>query len=191
MHLYTVPTSALDNVTYSLVNDSTEAYLLDRTEDLRKDGDNAVEHWVVINPPAGFASRQIQGTTHRQLTDIEAAGILDSSILFAYKKPVTNNRIWEPNQRVNAGDTRFYNQVEYECIQSHTTLANWIPPIVPALWKVLTSGCAEWRQPAGAHDAYQIGDCVKFNGKCYESKINANVWSPSVYPAGWKEIPCP
>lgn len=46
----------------------------------------------------------------------------------------------------------------------------------------------EWVQPLGAHDAYKIGDRVTFNGKVYESVIAANVWSPAVYPAGWKEV---
>lgn len=46
----------------------------------------------------------------------------------------------------------------------------------------------EWTQPLGAHDAYKIGDRVTFNGKVYESVIAANVWSPAVYPAGWKEV---
>ena len=43
-------------------------------------------------------------------------------------------------------------------------------------------------QPTGSHDAYKKGDKVKFEGKVYESLIDANVYSPSAYPAGWKEI---
>ena len=43
-------------------------------------------------------------------------------------------------------------------------------------------------QPTGAHDAYKKGDKVKFEGKAYESLIDANAYSPSAYPAGWKEI---
>ena len=43
-------------------------------------------------------------------------------------------------------------------------------------------------QPTGAHDAYKKGDKVKFEGKVYESLIDANTYSPSAYPAGWKEI---
>ncbi|MFA7115570.1 MAG: carbohydrate-binding protein [Candidatus Omnitrophota bacterium] len=43
-------------------------------------------------------------------------------------------------------------------------------------------------QPTGAHDAYQKGDRVLFEGKTYESLIDANVWSPTSYPQGWKEI---
>ena len=42
--------------------------------------------------------------------------------------------------------------------------------------------------PTGAHDAYNIGDKVKFEGKIYESLINNNVWSPTAYPLGWKEV---
>lgn len=43
-------------------------------------------------------------------------------------------------------------------------------------------------QPTGAHDAYKKGNTVKFEGKVYESLIDANTYSPSAYPAGWKEI---
>ena len=47
---------------------------------------------------------------------------------------------------------------------------------------------AEFVQPTGAHDAYNLGDRVRYNGKVYESVINGNVWSPDVYPDGWNEI---
>ena len=43
-------------------------------------------------------------------------------------------------------------------------------------------------QPTGAHDAYKKGDKVRYNGKIYESLIDANTYSPDAYPAGWKEV---
>lgn len=46
----------------------------------------------------------------------------------------------------------------------------------------------EWQQPLGAHDAYAIGAKVLFGGKVWESVIDNNVWSPAVYPQGWKEV---
>ena len=46
----------------------------------------------------------------------------------------------------------------------------------------------EFVQPTGAHDAYKKGDKVSFNSKIYESLIDANVYSPSAYPLGWREI---
>lgn len=43
-------------------------------------------------------------------------------------------------------------------------------------------------QPTGAHDAYQTGDRVTYNGHIYESAINNNVWSPDTYPQGWTDL---
>ena len=46
----------------------------------------------------------------------------------------------------------------------------------------------EFVQPTGSNDAYKKGDKVSFENKVYESTIDNNVWSPTAYPAGWKEI---
>lgn len=46
----------------------------------------------------------------------------------------------------------------------------------------------EFVQPTGAHDAYSLGDRVRFAGKNYESLRDGNVWTPAAYPAGWKEL---
>ena len=43
-------------------------------------------------------------------------------------------------------------------------------------------------QPTGAHDAYQAGERVTFQGRVYEAVINAVVWSPLAYPQAWKEV---
>lgn len=51
------------------------------------------------------------------------------------------------------------------------------------------SETTDWVQPTGAHDAYMIGDVVKFtDGKTYKSLIDNNVWAPNTYPAGWEVI---
>ena len=44
----------------------------------------------------------------------------------------------------------------------------------------------EWVQPTGAHDCYNTGDKVTYNGQHYVSKIDGNVWSPDAYPQGWE-----
>ena len=49
-------------------------------------------------------------------------------------------------------------------------------------------GPQPWVQPEGAHDAYQTGDRVTFEGAVYESLIDANTWSPTEYPQGWTEV---
>ena len=46
----------------------------------------------------------------------------------------------------------------------------------------------EWVQPTGAHDAYNTGDRVTYNGRVYESTMDGNTWSPDAYPQGWTEV---
>lgn len=97
---------------------------------------------------------------------------------------------WAVGEAVKVNEVRQDNGLLYRVIQAHTTQANWTPEQTPALWvKVQPAGViADWVQPTGAHDAYNIGDKMKFNGQAYESVINGNVYSPTAYPAGWKLI---
>lgn len=83
-----------------------------------------------------------------------------------------------------------YGTDKAKCLQGHNRMSFAIED-TPALWLIIptiSAGYPQWVQPSGAHDAYALGDRVSFNGKNYESLINANVWSPSAYPDGWKEI---
>ena len=76
----------------------------------------------------------------------------------------------------------------YRVVQAHTSQADWAPDITPALFVVVSlDEWPEFVQPTGAHDAYNKGDKVTFNGKHYISLIDANVYSPAAYPAGWQE----
>jgi len=86
-----------------------------------------------------------------------------------------------------AGAKVLYNVFTWE----NTIAANvWVPGVVG--WTNLTPPeepeVSPWKQPIGASDAYNIGDRCTFNGHLWESKINTNVWSPSAYPAGWKDL---
>lgn len=45
----------------------------------------------------------------------------------------------------------------------------------------------EFVQPTGAHDAYNIGDKITFNGEHYVCKMNGCAWSPTDYPQGWEK----
>lgn len=69
------------------------------------------------------------------------------------------------------------------------TPANVWEPGVSGWREIIEDGAApEWVQPTGAHDAYQAGDRVAFEGDVYESLIDANTWSPNDYPAGWRKV---
>ena len=50
------------------------------------------------------------------------------------------------------------------------------------------SGYPVWAQPSGAHDAYNTGDVVNYNGTLYRSKIDGNVWAPDVHLSAWEEV---
>ena len=77
----------------------------------------------------------------------------------------------------------------YKVVQAHTSQADWIPSETPSLYEPIglnESGYPIWSQPSGAHDAYNIGDIVDYNGTLYKSLIDGNVYSPDAYPAGWE-----
>ena len=78
----------------------------------------------------------------------------------------------------------------YKVVQAHTSQADWLPDATPALYVAIgldDAGYPVWSQPTGAHDAYNTGDIVDYNGTLYRSLIDGNVYSPDVYPAGWAE----
>ena len=79
----------------------------------------------------------------------------------------------------------------YQVLQAHTSAEQWPPDSSPSLYKkvgVSEDGTPQWVQPLGATDAYNAGDIVMYNGQKYKSLINANVWSPDAYPAGWQLV---
>lgn len=42
---------------------------------------------------------------------------------------------WAPGMAYAAGDTVTYEGLAYQCVQGHTSQADWTPPNVPALWQ--------------------------------------------------------
>ena len=79
----------------------------------------------------------------------------------------------------------------YKVVQSHTSQADWRPDVTASLYTPIgldDSGYPVWSQPAGAHDAYNAGDIVNYNGVLYESLMDGNTYSPEAYPAGWKQV---
>lgn len=99
---------------------------------------------------------------------------------------------WEVGVKYEVGTYIRYEGVLYKVITAHTSQSDWTPTSASSLFaKVLIDPTGEtineWVQPDSTN-AYMKGDKVIFNGKTYESVIDNNVWSPSAYPAGWKEI---
>jgi len=120
---------------------------------------------------------------------------LDTDVEVSAGKMVSVTSAWAAGQAVEVDTYRTYQGELYSCIQAHTTQSDWTPPVVPALWrhwpkKLPGEDYPPWKQPAGAHDAYKIGDRVTHKGKnweCTAGDANGNnVWEPGVY--GWTVI---
>ena len=93
--------------------------------------------------------------------------------------------MWAIGRAYAAGDRVQHGGILYKCVQAHTSQADWTPDATQALWVVVSiEEFPEWVQPTGAHDAYNIGDKVTYNGHHYVCTSNANVYAPDVY--GWQ-----
>lgn len=46
---------------------------------------------------------------------------------------------------------------------------------------------AEYLPPTGAHDVYNTGDRVTFDGNVYEAVMDNVSWSPTEYPPAWEK----
>lgn len=79
----------------------------------------------------------------------------------------------------------------YKVAQAHTSQDDWTPDTAASLFTAIgldDSGYPVWSQPTGAHDAYNTGDVVNYNGTLYQSVIDGNTYSPDAYPAGWEIV---
>lgn len=123
----------------------------------------------------------------RPLIEKAAASLEDTDALEA----VQLFPVWDSTSAYEAGQRVRYGKTLYTCLAAHTAQEAWTPTDAPSLWaKVLIPNpdvIPDWEQPDSTNP-YMTGDKVRFEGKVYESLIDNNVWSPSAYPAGWKEV---
>ena len=90
-----------------------------------------------------------------------------------------------------ANDRLMYNNKFYKVLQDHTSQSDWTPDTASSLYVEIadpSNEYPEFKQPTGSHDAYAKGSKITFEGKHYISLIDANVYSPTAYPAGWNLV---
>ena len=124
-------------------------------------------------------ARQLRPYIEKAAVSLTDADALESVELFpAWAAGVA----YTVDERIQYGGTL------YRVVQAHTSQADWTPDKTPALFVVVSlDEWPEFVQPTCAHDAYKKGDKITFEGKHYISLIDANVYSPTAYPAGWQE----
>jgi hypothetical protein len=97
-------------------------------------------------------------------------------------------KTYESGEFVQWGENALGDPQLYKVAQSHLSQADWLPENTPALYIAVgldEQGYPIWSAPTGAHDAYNQGDVVSFEGQLYESLVDGNVYSPKENPAGW------
>ena len=97
---------------------------------------------------------------------------------------------WEVGVSYAVGNRVVYEGILYKVVQAHTSQSDWTPDKTPALYvEIAKPGeIPVWKQPTGAHDAYNTGDKVHYptaDDPVYVSTIDANVYAPDVY--GWEK----
>lgn len=119
------------------------------------------------------------------LTDEEAMEIASVYGLWEVGKSYSVDTILRYGEN-GVGDPQLY-----RVVQAHTSQLGWTPDETPSLYVAIglnTDGYPVWSKPTGAHDAYNVGDIVDYNGILYKSLIDGNVYSPDEYPQGWETV---
>ena len=98
---------------------------------------------------------------------------------------------WEVGIKYSVDDVRRYGDKLYRCLQAHTSQADWTPDAVPALW-VEVSAPGEYREIKDnmlPTEAFAKGEVGWYQSKdnLWKSLIDANVYTPETYPAGWEK----
>lgn len=102
-----------------------------------------------------------------------------------------SGKAYEVGEFLRYGENQVGDSQLYKVVQAHTSQEDWTPDTTPSLYVPIgltDDGYPVWSRPTGAHDAYNEGDVVDYNGTLYKSLINGNVYSPDEYPQGWEVV---
>lgn len=180
---YDSETQRLGSRYYDVGNDVVTWTVIDKT-----DSELAAEKEALLQQ----IDNEMDVAKIKYILRVLVAPVLDSIPLDSTSVSALTNiyEQWRIGKYYQVNDIVVSDSSLYRVVQAHTSQSDWLPSATPALYTRFTpeGQVAVWVQPTGAQDAYNIGDKVSFEGHIYESLINANVWSPTAYPAGWKEV---
>ncbi len=137
--------------------------------------------YIVLAEQMRRAMQMFAGT----LTDEQAMEVATVYNSWAVGKKYAKDEIFSYGKNT-VGDPQLY-----RVNQAHTSQADWIPGETPALYTPIgldDSGYPVWAQPTGAHDAYNKGDVVNYNGVLYKSLIDGNCAVPGTDTRYWEAV---
>ena len=109
---------------------------------------------------------------------------------------------WSAGEAYAVGSIVFWQGSRYKCIQAHTSLGNWMPDAVPALWGKVncdqpfeqgSTNCTGNILAWSGGEAYKLGAVVFWKGsryKCIRAHKSYNSWMPDVTPGVWENLNC-
>ena len=140
---------------------------------------------LLVETDAGDILRKNEQTNSITFVTLAEAGSIDTVTAVEHTEMFTP---WAKNVNYTIGQLRSFREKLYKCVQAHTSQADWLPDALPALYTPIgltQAGYPKWAQPTGAHDAYNTGDIVDYNGTLYKSNINGNTTVPGTDERWW------
>lgn len=110
------------------------------------DGNNWTDVDIVAGNTAGITDRTVSQFNARYVrlyittptsTSSQAARIYEFEVHGSPAASGGEQSAWAPNTSYRVGDIVTYDGRSFRCIQAHTSLTGWEPPVVPALWQAL------------------------------------------------------
>lgn len=134
-----------------------------------------------------------QAEAIREAMDVAGATLTEDQALVC----VRLYRPWEIGKKYKGGEYFTYGEngvgdpqlYRVNDGKDHTSQADWKPDKEPSLYTAVgldDAGYTVWAKPTGAHDAYNVGDIVNYNGTLYISKINGNTEVPGTDDRWWE-----
>ena len=100
--------------------------------------------------------------------------------------------LWEPGIAVAVGDVLSWDSTLVECVQAHTTQADWQPGRTPALWRVYRDVANEPETPDWQPGiAVQVGETFAYQGHVYrvvQAHTTQAGWTPVAVPSLWQVV---
>lgn len=132
-----------------------------------------------------------QAEAIREAMDVAGATLDEEQALVCVRlyRPWGVGREYKTGEYLTYGTNSVGDPQLYKVVLDHTSQGDWLPPSAPTLYDAIgldEEGYPVWSQPTGAHDAYNKGDIVNYNGTLYKSLMDGNTYSPEAYPAGWE-----